>query len=366
MLRSLVGSEMCIRDRISQLPRRCPHRRHRYSWDVFSGHGAPNARQRAKLESINGRAFIQEHNNEARARVDKMIDPASGEPSHAAHSELWVRHLYTYSSDVIMGLVIGLVAWVMHFSYSQLASTRISWVEDQLDNDGSIVHGWLVYMACILVLCSISTLCVLPPFGVAHARSSGIPPLICDLNGTHVPRLLSPKVIMCKMVGAVCSVGSGFACGPEGPIIHLSGGLGRQVIKFLSGQFPLQFGHMTTTEDLRDFTSSGAGCGVSAAFMAPLAGVIFTVEEASSYFSLMHLHKTFISTTTSYFVVWTLNTYVSQTTMIEFSVATGDACSYKYYHLPMFAFVGMLGGCFGAVFNKYVFTLCAWLSLIHI
>lgn len=323
------------------------------------GHGAPNPLQRAKIESINGRAFSREHNKEFREKVRHMVDPDTGDVTKAWHKDVWLRNLYTYSSDVIMGLVIGLVAWSMHFGYTILAELRIKATEHQLEDGGSIGMGWLVYMGCMLAMCLVSAMCVLPPFGAPHAKSSGIPPLICELNGTHIPKLLSPKVILCKVIGAIMSVGSGFACGPEGPIIHLSGGLGRQTLKFLSRKFPDKWGHMSNTEDLRDFTASGTGAGVSAAFMAPLAGVIFTVEEASSYFSLVHLHKTFISTTTAYFVVWTFNTYVMQTTMVEFSVASGDACAYKYYHIPMFAFVGVVGGVLGAVFNFYTFTLCS-------
>ena len=209
------------------------------------GHGAPNAVQRAKIESINGRAFSKEHNKEYRDKVKSMLDPDTGEVSAATAKAAWTRSLYTYSSDVIMGLVIGLVAWTMHFGYTELAKWRIEATENQLDDGGSIALGWLAYMGCMFAMCIASALCVLPPFGAPLAKSSGIPPLICELNGTHIPKLLSPKVIICKIIGehlgtrapsdlaagAVCAVGSGFACGPEGPIIHLSGGLGRQTLK---------------------------------------------------------------------------------------------------------------------------------------
>jgi chloride channel 7 len=60
---------------------------------------------------------------------------------------------------------------------------------------------------------------------------SGLPALISELNGSKVPELLSFKSLVGKVCGAVMAVGSGLACGPEGPIIHIGGCVGSLVLR---------------------------------------------------------------------------------------------------------------------------------------
>ena len=50
---------------------------------------------------------------------------------------------------------------------------------------------------------------------------------------------------------------------------------------------------MRSDLDQRDAVALGAGAGITAAFMAPIAGTIFVVEEASSHFSLSLLWRSF-------------------------------------------------------------------------
>jgi H+/Cl- antiporter ClcA len=100
--------------------------------------------------------------------------------------------------------------------------------------------------------------------------------------------------------------------------------------------------------DMCDFVSTGSGAGVAAAFKAPIAGTLFVVEEASSFFSITHLWKTFVACTTAYFFsnAWNLlNRHLDlDNEQYEFEVTTGDGCGYKIYQLGYFMILGCLGG----------------------
>ena len=55
--------------------------------------------------------------------------------------------------------------------------------------------------------------------------------------------------------------------------------------------------------------ATGAACGICTAFRAPLAGVMFVVEEAATFFTTNHLEYTFLACT--FFVLWTHGGQVS-------------------------------------------------------
>jgi chloride channel 7 len=211
--------------------------------------------------------------------------------------------------------------------------------------------GWMVGLVGIGVILTL----LIPSIG-----GSGLPALIAELNGSKVPNLLTLKTVSGKVCGAIMSVGSGLACGPEGPIIHIGGCIGSLVLtafQKITGQYMLE-------TDTCDFTSTGSGAGVAAAFKAPLAGTLFVIEEASSFFSIPHLWKTFIASVTAYFtsVAWNnMNRKMDLANeKYEFAVTTGDGCGYKVYQLLYFAFLGVLGGLLGALFNQLVMSLNDW------
>merc|ERR1719326_106713 len=75
----------------------------------------------------------------------------------------------------------------------------------------------------------------------------------------------------------------------------------------------LYFGRPPSTMNdhvyLRDYVSTGAACGIAAAFKAPIAGVLFVIEEAASHFRREHLAKIFIGATFAVLVAISLFQY---------------------------------------------------------
>merc|ERR1719440_1031608 len=74
---------------------------------------------------------------------------------------------------------------------------------------------------------------------------------------------------------------------------------------------------------LRDYVSVGAACGIAAAFKAPIAGVLFVVEEAASHFRREQLAKIFIGAVCAVLVAITCFRYKG---LFEYKVTTGDFC----------------------------------------
>ncbi|WP_348265755.1 chloride channel protein, partial [Salmonella enterica] len=70
--------------------------------------------------------------------------------------------------------------------------------------------------------------------------------------------------------------GAGMVLGREGPTVQMGGNLGRMVLDV----FP-----MRSAEARHTLVATGAAAGVSAAFNAPLAGIVFIIEEMRRQFA---------------------------------------------------------------------------------
>jgi H+/Cl- antiporter ClcA len=82
-----------------------------------------------------------------------------------------------------------------------------------------------------------------------------------------------------KFVSAILSIGAGLSLGREGPSVQMGGYIGKAMSRI---------GHRSPAE-LRYLMISGAAAGLSAAFNAPLAGVLFALEELHKQFSPLML-----------------------------------------------------------------------------
>lgn len=122
------------------------------------------------------------------------------------------------------------------------------------------------------------------------AGGSGIPQVKAVMGG-YLPE--NPfKIIIAKFVGGVLSIGSGLSLGREGPSVQLGACVGDMVSKkFKSSKL-----------ERRLLMSSGASAGLAAAFNAPLAGALFSLEEIYKYLSPLVLLATITAAVASDFV----------------------------------------------------------------
>jgi CIC family chloride channel protein len=145
------------------------------------------------------------------------------------------------------------------------------------------------------------------------------------------------RLLPVKFVGGLLALGSGMALGREGPSVQLGGAVGAAVADRIG----------RGTRDRQTFIAAGAGAGLAAAFNAPLAGLVFVLEEVQRDFRPLVFGATFIAAA--------MATVVSQFFSGPFPVF--EVAPFPIPPLNLlagFALVGVLCGVFGVLFNRSI------------
>lgn len=161
-----------------------------------------------------------------------------------------------------------------------------------------------------------------------------------------------------KAVGVATSVIGGLAGGKEGPMIHCGAVIAAGISQGKSTTYKRDFNMLRYFRDdheKRDFVVGGAAAGVAAAFGSPIGGLLFSLEEAASFWNQSLIWKTLFASVISSF---TLNIVLSAYHGMEnftypglFNLGEFLPLPFEYYELPMFVVMGVFGGLSGALWN---------------
>ena len=234
--------------------------------------------------------------------------------------------------------------------------------------DGDVGSAYLIWVGTSLGMALFAaSLVLIEP----AAASSGIPGLIAYLNGVDPHGGKSPvtqkdtsftslKTMLAKLVGMVASIPSGLCIGPEGPIIHISALFAMytaKAVQYVEHKFFNSHSYHASKSERRDFLATGAACGICTAFRAPIAGTLFVVEEAASFFTTNHLEYTFFACLAAYWCQWTIgvNTVGTDATLSKFKQTTGYFCNLDSpTNMLGYILMAIIGGMMGALFNSIV------------
>ncbi|HEY4588013.1 MAG TPA: chloride channel protein, partial [Thermoanaerobaculia bacterium] len=100
-----------------------------------------------------------------------------------------------------------------------------------------------------------------------ETSGSGIPHLKAVLHRLRGMRWR--RVLLVKFASGTLGIGAGLALGREGPTVQMGGSVGQMVSGWLR----------SNARERHILVAAGAGAGLAAAFNAPLAGVLFVLEE---------------------------------------------------------------------------------------
>ncbi|XP_017123286.1 H(+)/Cl(-) exchange transporter 7 [Drosophila elegans] len=189
---------------------------------------------------------------------------------------------------------------------------------------------------------------------------SGIPQVKSYLNGVKIPRIVRIKTLAVKAIGVITSVVGGLAGGKEGPMIHAGAVVAAGISQGKSTTFVKDFRVFKAFRDdheKRDFVLGGGAAGVSAAFGAPIGGMLFSLEEAASFWNQNLIWRTLVASIIS---VFTLNIVLSAYHGLNDFTFTGlfnlgkfdQPLKFDYFELPIFMLLGVTGGLLGAAWNS--------------
>lgn len=154
-----------------------------------------------------------------------------------------------------------------------------------------------------------------------------------------------------KFVGGMGTLGAGMVLGREGPMVQLGGNIGRMVLDVF---------RMRSPEARHTLLATGAASGLSAAFNAPLAGILFIIEEMRPQFryNLISIKAVFTGVIMSSIVFRIFN---GEAAIIE----VGKLSNAPVNTLWLYLVLGMLFGCFGPLFNFLVLRTQDLFQRIH-
>jgi len=200
------------------------------------------------------------------------------------------KHNYKIAMVVegtLVGILVSLVVVCYRLSL-KFASAQLLNILAYCKQSIFTIILWFVILGLLAYILSI--LLKLEPM----ISGSGIPQLEAELSG-HI-KTNSIRTLLLKFIGGFIGIFAGLSLGREGPSIQLGAMVGKTVNKILKRD--------KSEEKL--LLTCGASAGLAAAFHAPLAGVMFAIEEVHKHFTIALLIAVMSSSIAADFVMATI------------------------------------------------------------
>ena len=229
------------------------------------------------------------------------------------------------------GLLVGGIAGLVVLLYRMLLGSAGKWLNQILSyakGNPLRMAGWFVVL--IILAWIVAKLLVFEPM----ISGSGIPQLEGEMTGKLDQKWW--RVLPAKFFGGFLCLLGGLALGREGPSIQLGAMVGKSVSNGLD---------RGKTEE-KFLLTCGASAGLSAAFHAPLAGVMFSLEEVHKNFSVSVLVSVMTASLTADFIS---STVIGTESVFQFDIV--KVLPQEYY--GMIIGLGVVLGICGAFYNWF-------------
>ncbi len=236
---------------------------------------------------------------------------------------------------VALAALVGLLAGAVGSAFHRVIDMLAAW-PDMLRR---VMDGPAFPAACGLMTMLVTVGVVALVRRIApEAAGSGVQEIEGAMEGLRTVR--GARVLPVKFLGGAAAIGSGLVLGREGPTIHI----GAALAALLSRSPRL---HET---ERRGLLAAGAAAGLACAFNAPIAAILFVIEETHRQFP--YTYRTYMGVIAAAFCA-TVVTEVIGGTAPDLTVIVPTA---PLATLPLFLLMGCILGAVGVLLNAAILS----------
>lgn len=151
------------------------------------------------------------------------------------------------------------------------------------------------------------------------------------------------RTLVIKSVALPLAIASGLSVGKEGPSVHYAVCTGNVISRLFEK-------YKRNASKTREILSACAAAGVAVAFGSPIGGVLFSLEEMSSYFPLKTMWRSYFCALVATAVLAAMNPFRTGQ-LVMFQVHYDR--SWHFFEVVFFIIIGMFGGLYGAFVIKW-------------
>ena len=238
--------------------------------------------------------------------------------------------LFIYAIAVLLGIIVGFVGSLFMLTIDGLHQLMV----------GGLAYarsrGWSIgIVSSLLSMVMVFMAWLMVKYIASEATGSGVPEIegaLLNERGIFWRRLLPVKFI-----GGALAISSNLVLGREGPTIQMGGNLGAMLAE----------GFHLSHQRRDSLIAAGAAAGLATAFNAPLAGILFVLEEMRRAFDFSFVNFKVVSICC-----------VCATIVLHLIIGAQPVIAMSVFMLPnlsslwLFFLFGIIVGFVGVLFNR--------------
>ncbi|XP_053574346.1 chloride channel protein ClC-Kb isoform X3 [Bombina bombina] len=247
----------------------------------------------------------------------------------------------------LLGISMATISFGLDVTIAKLQRFNL-WLYDKLDQ-----YRYLQYFSWVLF--HVLLMCV--SAGVAkyispQAAGSGIPELKVTLRGVVLEEFFTFRTFIAKLIGVTCTLAAGntIFLGKVGPFVHMA-----TILATILGKAMIRVvGAKENQSRKYELLIAGAAVGVACCFVAPVGGVLFSVEATATHFAVRNYWRGFFAATCAALMFRLLAVINSERETVAILFNTNWRVEFPF-DLPEYLSYALLGVVCGCVCCVYLY-----------